>query len=90
MKRAFRANGYPQKLLERTLNQPPASQDNRRLNQSDPTVESKPKTLCLPYIRGLLEEIQRLCGGLNLKANNTLRNLLTRVKKQLPMERLLE
>jgi dTDP-4-amino-4,6-dideoxygalactose transaminase len=90
LKKEFRSNGYPRKLLDRTLNQPPAPQPSQQQpSLSDSTaVEPKQKILCLPYIKGLSEEIQRLCRGLSVKtcfkSRNTLRELLTKVKIPLP------
>jgi hypothetical protein len=62
LKKAFRSNRYPRKLLDRTLNQPPAPQPSQQ--QPSPsnsiTVELKPKILYLSYIKSprLSEELQ--------------------------------
>ena len=53
--------------------------------------QTKPKPLCLPYVRHLSEEIQRLCRDLDIRVVfrpcNTLRQLLTKVKTPTPNEK---
>ena len=92
LKRVFQANGYPRKLIQSTLNQPPhvpRAHDPVQTMDSEP--QTKPKTLCLPYVRHLSEEIQRLCRDLDIRVvfrpHNTLRQLLTKVKTPTPDEK---
>ena len=51
---------------------------------SSPATDEKPKVLCLPYIRGLSENIERSCSNLDVKVvftdKRTLRSLLTHIK----------
>lgn len=88
LRRTFHANGYPRILIRNALNQPPYIPRDQ-VQAMDP--QTKPKTLCLPYVRHLSEEIQRLCKHLDIRVVfrpcNTLRQLLTKVKTPTPDER---
>ena len=59
--------------------------DSTVTHETDSTaMEKKPMLLCLPYIRGLSESIERSCANLDMKiaftAKKTLCSLLTNVK----------
>ena len=90
LRRGFRANGYPlaHHLLDCTFSQPPASQNSKQPTQSESEVETKPKFLCLPYIKGRSEEVQRRSRGLNVRVTfKSLWDLLTKVKTPTPKEK---
>ena len=50
----------------------------------------RPKTLCLPYVKGISERIQRMCRRIGIRtvfsAKRTLKSLLTKVKGRPPIE----
>ena len=58
---------------------------------SEPASEDPPKTMCLPYIQGLSEKLERVCTSLGVKAVfkpvRTLRQILMQVKTRIPEER---
>ena len=63
--RVFEANGFPGKLVRKTLTKP------QRQQTCEPDEEEPPKTLQLPYVRGLsekIEKIEKTCGPLGVKA----------------------
>ena len=68
------------KLIRKALHKKKKSNDYK-------TNKKEELTLCLPYIKGLSEIIQRTCQPLNIrianKATNTLRSILTKVKTPL-------
>ena len=64
LRRVFHANGYPRKLIQSTLNQPPHVPHDL-VQTMEP--QTKLKTLCLLYVRHLSEEIQRLCKDLDIR-----------------------
>ena len=76
----FRSNGYPMKLIRKALHKKKKSNDCQ-------TNKMEELTLCLPYIKGLSETLQRTCQPLNIrvanKGTNTLRSILTKVKTPL-------
>ena len=76
----FIANGYPEGIVRRILKK-------KRRRNDDLTKEGE-RVLCLPYIKGLSETLQRVCRPLKVrirhKATNTLRSILTRIKIPLP------
>ena len=75
--RGFEANGYPPTLVKKTL-----SKCSRHQDSND--EEKKRDILCLPYIRGLSEAIEKVTKDLNIRAvfksHRTLRKLLMKVK----------
>ena len=76
----FIANGYPEGLVRRTL--------KKKKRRNDDLIKEGERVLCLPYIKGLSETLQRVCRPLEVrirhKATNTLHSLLTRIKTPLP------
>ena len=80
IKTTFIANGYPEGLVRRTL--------KKKKRRNDDLIKEGERVLCLPYIKGLSETLQRVCRPLEVrirhKATNTLRSLLTRIKTPLP------
>ena len=55
----FQANGFPKELVRKTLaHQPPSV-------TSSGTSDEPPKILCVPYIRGLSEKLERVCTPLS-------------------------
>ena len=83
--RVFEANGFPEKLVRKTLTKP------QRQQTCEPDEEEPPKTLQLPYVRGLSEKIEKTCGPLGVKAifkpQSTLKQQLVRVKQKMPEEK---
>ena len=57
------------------------------------TPEDKPKLLCLPYVKGLSEKIERSCRKVTsdlkmvFKSQRTLRSLLSSMKNRTPAEK---
>ena len=87
--KTFQANSYPERVLDPILNrntpQPP-----------QPTAEESTETkiLCLPYVRGVTEKIERVCRSIktvNLKLvtkpHRTIRQTLINVKNRVPEEK---
>ena len=76
----FHSNGYPKTLVRRVLSRIPTS--NTVDAETDDT--EGPKLLCLPYIQGVSEKIERGCRQLGVqavfKSRNKLRQSLMRVK----------
>ena len=76
----FQANGFPEDLVKKTLfcrpypTPPP----------SEPTGEEPLRIMCLPYVQGRSEKLERVCTPLGVKAvfkpARTLRQTLMRVK----------
>ena len=81
---AFVANNYPRGLVRKTLRK------RKRMTQEEHTDEER--ILCLPYIKGVSEILQRISRPLNVKvvhkAPTTLRSLLTKVKTPIPQNQL--
>ena len=81
---AFEANGYPRRVIQRTLRQPPHPTRGTDINGE----QEKPTLLVLPYLKNTSETIQRTCKQLGIKAvfksQGTLRQTLTRVKTPRP------
>ena len=81
----FEANGFPEKLDRKSLTKP------QRQQTCEPDEEEPPKTLHLPYMRGLSEKIEKTCGPLDVKAilkpQSTLKQQLVRVKQKTPEEK---
>ena len=86
--RVFEANGFPGKLVRKTLTKP------QRQQTCEPDEEEPPKTLHLPYVRGLSEKIEKTCGPLGVKAifkpQSTLKQQLVRVKQKMSEEKRIE
>ena len=78
---AFVANNYPGGLVRNTLRK------RKRMTQEEHTEEEE-RILCMPYIKGVSEILQRTCRPLNVKvvhkAPTTLHSLLTKAKTPIP------
>lgn len=89
LQRVFTNNHYPAHLTRGCLSR--SKTNTTTDNTSNPDTEVTPKILCLPYVRGLSESIEKSCANLNIKtvftAKRTLRSLLTRVKSKPDKER---
>ena len=59
----FRSNGYFMKLIRKALHKKKKSNDCQ-------TNKKEELTLCLPYIKGLSETLQRTCQPLNIRIAN--------------------
>ena len=78
LRKAFEANGYPRKVIGRTMHQRGKEPRN---DQEEP--QEKPKVLYLPYVRNTSEEIERECKKLGVKvvsSSGTLRQTLMKMK----------
>ena len=88
LQRVFQANGFPEDLVKKTLSRRPTFLTPP---PSEPASEDPPKTMCLPYIQGLSEKLERVCTSLGVKAVfkpvRTLRQILMQVKTRIPEER---
>ena len=85
LQHVFQANGFPKELVRKTLaHQPPSV-------TSSGTSDEPPKILCVPYIRGLSEKLERVCTPLGVRAAfkpmRTLRQTLMQLKNQIPEEK---
>ena len=85
LQHVFQANGFPKELVRKTLaHQPPSV-------TSSGTSNEPPKILCVPYIRGLSEKLERVCTPLGVRAAfkpmRTLRQTLMQLKNQIPEEK---
>ena len=72
--------------MRKTLaHQPPA------ITPSGPASDEPPKILCVPYIRGLSEKLERVCTPLGVRAvfkpTRTLRQTLMQLKNCIPEEK---
>ena len=89
LQRVFTRNHYPAHLTRGCLTRKKSNTTIDETSNSD--TEVTPKILCLPYVRGLSESIEKSCANLNIKsvftAKRTLRSLLTRVKSRPDKER---
>ena len=76
MKEVLRANGYPDKVVQRSVHH------HSKPREMDERTEDK---LFIPYVCGLTEEILSICFKLNIIPifikQMSLRNILTRVKQ---------
>ena len=84
----FQANGFPAELVRKTLSHQTHPTPPQPVHE-DP-AESR-KIMCLPYIRGLSERIERICTPLGVKAafkpTKTLRQTVMNVKNCIREER---
>ena len=85
--RVFKANGFPEKLVRKTLSKPRRQQ----IREQPLEEEEPPKTLHIPYVRGLSEKIEKSCAPLAVKAvfkpQSTLKQLLVKVKQKMPEDK---
>ena len=84
----FQANGFLAELVRKTLSHQTHPTPPQPVHE-DPTEPQK--IMCLPYICGLSERIERICAPLGVKAafkpTKTLRQTLMNVKNCIPEER---
>ena len=89
LEKTFRANSYPDSVLDPILKGKPTNTPQ----PAQPTTEESPekKILCLPYVRGVTEKINRVCRNIktvNLKLitkpHRTIRQTLVNVKNRVP------
>ena len=85
---ALQQNGYPKEFIQRTV-----KKHNRRKEQPREHPEEEPKqtkSINLPYIQGLSEQLKRAHNKHNIKATfytqTTLRSLLSKPKDPIPKE----
>ena len=102
VRKALRANGYPEWMLDEPDQEDPNEQNNteeptqgnndNRCNHPDrSTTTPKKYPVVIPYIKGLSEQLRRMFKKFNVpvyfKPNNTLRQLLVRPKDKLSKEK---
>ena len=85
---ALQQNGYPKEFIQRTV-----KKHHRRKEQPRERPEEEPKqtkSINLPYIKGLSEQLKRALIKRNIKATfytqTTLRSLLSKPKDHIPKE----
>ena len=82
--KTFIGNGYPRAFIRSAA----APRAPREPNDDD---TEKPPTAFLPYVAGVSERIRKVCRDFNIrtvfKSGPTLRNLLTKVKDPLPIDK---
>ena len=57
LQQVFQANSFPKNLVRKTLSHQPQSSPS-----SSPTDEGPARILCLPYVKGLSEKVERVCA----------------------------
>ena len=85
--RVFKANGFPEKLVRKSLSKP-----RRQQIRGQPPEEEEPlKMLHIPYVWGLSEKIEMSCALLAVtavfKPQSTLKQKLVKVKQKIPEEK---
>ena len=85
LSKVFHSNGYPKPLVKRVLSKtPPSRSKDEDENDRSTTDTERPKVLCLPYVQGMSERIERGCQQLGVRAvfklGHKLRQSLMRVK----------
>ena len=93
LKQIFQANGYPSDCIEPILNKR-YGQHHVTSDQTGQVDDEREHVLCLPYVRGVSERIDRVCKSLTtvkikvvFKPIRILRHILTNVKNNLPSEK---
>ena len=85
LRKVFRQNGYPKKVIQRALNRPPKPSQSETMDDDEESTDAK--KIFLPYVKGVIEKV---CHQLNIKtifkSNGTLRQTLMRVKNRRPIE----
>ena len=61
------ASGLPEDLVRKTLSHQPLPSNPNLPPSSSPTDEGPAKILCLPYVKGLSEKVERVCAPLGIK-----------------------
>ena len=86
LKDVFLANGFPARLVKKTLSTPPQAPHPPPLPAQPPQ-----KTLCTPYVHGMSEKLKRICAPLNIRTvftpAYTLKRTLINVKNRVPEEK---
>ena len=85
LEKTFQSNGYPTWVVQKVLSK------RRQPSTPEPSEDNeKPKTLFLPYVKGLSEKIDRQVRRLNIRTvfttRTTVRRRLMRVKGKPPQE----
>ena len=90
LQQVFQANGFSEDLVRKTLSHQPLPSNPNLPPSSSPTDEGPEKILCLPYVKGLSEKVERICASLGIKAAfkpvKTLKQALMKVKTWIPDE----
>ena len=88
LEKVFQANELPNRLIKKILSVHPK---NLPSDSSTPVQQDWPKTLCVPYIKGISGKLERVCAPLGIrvvfKTMNTLRRSLVHVKTKLPSDK---
>lgn len=89
----FQANGFTKDLVQKIflINPFPINPPTPPHTRWEPTSDDPSKILCVPYIRGLNEKLERVCTPFGVRAVfNPMRNLkqpLIQVKTHIPVEK---
>ena len=85
--KTFIGNGYPRAFVRSAA----APRTPREPSDNDDNDTEKPPIAFLPYVAGVSERIRKVCRDFNIKtvfrSGPTLRNLLTKVKDPLPIDK---
>ena len=87
LNQVFQANGFPENLMKKTLTtHPPPLPET-----PEPQLDKALKIVCTPYIKGLSEQIAKVCVPLGVKSvfrpKRTLKRELTQVKNKTPEQK---
>ena len=86
LKDVFLANGFPARLVKKTMLTPSQAPHPSPLPTQPPQ-----KTLCTPYVRGVSEKLKRICAPLNIRMiftpAYTMKRTLMNVKNRVPEEK---
>jgi predicted GIY-YIG superfamily endonuclease len=84
LREVFITNNFPDPFIRSSL-----QISQRRKNQQNISTKNEKRSICIPYICGISEDIRRVCGQYNrhviFKSGQTLRSILTKVKDTLPI-----
>ena len=64
LEEVFHANGFPERLVKRALSCAPESPPRGPPREDDDPEEETPKLLCVPYVRGVSEKLEKVCTPL--------------------------
>ena len=89
--KTFIGNGYPRAFVRSAAVPRPPREPSIDSDDSDEKSKKKPPVALLPYVAGRSERIRKVCQDFNIrtvfKSGPTLRNLLTKAKDSLPIDK---
>ena len=78
LNKVFKSNGYPTGFIRRATNK----------KRQEPHGQQPSTRICIPYIRGIGEQIRKICNKegiqVTFRSRRTLRTILTKVKPSRP------